>query len=261
MAEWKLVPVEPTREMIDAGHMHTMRADEEEPYRARGEAIACYSDMLSAAPQAPSGQQAEPTAEQIEKLAVKHESFGFGQVDAKGFTTHGFDPDGLKAFVRDLLALAAQQAERPAHAPEHVVNRRGELVHRDTGEKVGWPKQSERPAPAGQAVVAWPDALPKRVAVSYSPNDWDTFIYGVSGHLTMDALAAIEKQILDDDDAAALFDKGPGDYLLSASRFIGQYGPEGQCEFAPGWELDVVEFRALAASQAERPAVKEDGNV
>ena len=58
MAEWKWVPVEPTKAMIDAGHMHTMRADEEEPYRARGEAIACYSDMLAASPPAPAVQPA-----------------------------------------------------------------------------------------------------------------------------------------------------------------------------------------------------------
>jgi hypothetical protein len=48
-AGWKLAPIEPSKEMIDAGHMHTLRADEEDPYRARGEAIACYSDMLAAA--------------------------------------------------------------------------------------------------------------------------------------------------------------------------------------------------------------------
>jgi hypothetical protein len=44
------------------------------------------------------------TDEQMEKLAVKHESFGFGQVDAKGLTVHGFDPDGLSAFVTELIA-------------------------------------------------------------------------------------------------------------------------------------------------------------
>lgn len=49
-AGWKLVPLVPTKEMIDAGYMHTMRADEQEPYRARGEAIAAYSDMLASAP-------------------------------------------------------------------------------------------------------------------------------------------------------------------------------------------------------------------
>lgn len=39
----------------------------------------------------------------IEELAVKHEAFGFGRVDAKGFTTHGFDPCGLAAFAKELV--------------------------------------------------------------------------------------------------------------------------------------------------------------
>jgi len=43
------------------------------------------------------------TDDQIEAIAVKHEAFGFGLVDAKGYTTHGFDPDGLREFVRELL--------------------------------------------------------------------------------------------------------------------------------------------------------------
>lgn len=38
--------------------------------------------------------------EQIEALAVEHEAFGFGRVDAQGLTTHGFDPDGLHKFCR-----------------------------------------------------------------------------------------------------------------------------------------------------------------
>ena len=43
------------------------------------------------------------TDDQIEAIAVKHEAFGFGLVDAKGYTTHGFYPDGLREFVRELL--------------------------------------------------------------------------------------------------------------------------------------------------------------
>lgn len=41
---------------------------------------------------------------EIEKLAVKHESFGFGLADpGEGLTTHGFEPEGLQAFVAELL--------------------------------------------------------------------------------------------------------------------------------------------------------------
>jgi hypothetical protein len=46
------------------------------------------------------------TDEVIERLAVEHESFGFGVVDDRGLTTHGFDPEGLRAFARDLVAAA-----------------------------------------------------------------------------------------------------------------------------------------------------------
>jgi len=42
------------------------------------------------------------TLEDIERIAIKHESFGFGRVDSKGLTTHGFDPEGLAAFVAEL---------------------------------------------------------------------------------------------------------------------------------------------------------------
>lgn len=42
---------------------------------------------------------------QIENLAIKHEAFGFGRVDANGFTTHGFDPEGLEAFIEELFEL------------------------------------------------------------------------------------------------------------------------------------------------------------
>ena len=44
------------------------------------------------------------TPEEIEKLALTHEAFGFGRVDARGLTTHGFDPEGLHAFVNAVEA-------------------------------------------------------------------------------------------------------------------------------------------------------------
>jgi len=53
------------------------------------------------------------TDEQIERAAIAHEDFGFGKVDAHGITTHGFNPDGLRAFVRTIEAetlKAHQQA-------------------------------------------------------------------------------------------------------------------------------------------------------
>lgn len=43
---------------------------------------------------------------EIEKLAIKYEAFGMGRVDEKGFTTHGFDPSGIKKFAAELMRLA-----------------------------------------------------------------------------------------------------------------------------------------------------------
>lgn len=42
---------------------------------------------------------------QVERLAVHHEDFGFGRVDAYGLSSHGFSGKGLRRFVRDLTKL------------------------------------------------------------------------------------------------------------------------------------------------------------
>lgn len=39
----------------------------------------------------------------IEALAKEHEAFGSGHVDARCLATHGFDPEGLHAFVQALI--------------------------------------------------------------------------------------------------------------------------------------------------------------
>lgn len=55
-----------------------------------------------------------PSDAEIETLAVEYEAFGFGRVDDKGLTTHGFDPDGLGNFVRAILdRWGAQPAGEP----------------------------------------------------------------------------------------------------------------------------------------------------
>lgn len=55
----------------------------------------------------------------IEAIAVKHEEFEFGQVDKYGYTTHGFGPEGLRAFVvevcKDDEALIRQLVEALEH--------------------------------------------------------------------------------------------------------------------------------------------------
>ncbi len=50
---------------------------------------------------------------EIEALALEHEAFGFGRVDDHGCSTHGFDPEGLRAFA---TALLAKQREMDAKA-------------------------------------------------------------------------------------------------------------------------------------------------
>lgn len=96
-------------------------------------------------------------SEQIEKLAIKHEDFGFGQIDSYGLTTHGFSPEGLKAFVDELLSLNQHAVQvhdyvwpqRPEHQDECIYAcnyspaqhlKKGELlvvVHPDDLEKAG----------------------------------------------------------------------------------------------------------------------------
>lgn len=39
----------------------------------------------------------------IERVAVKHEDFGFGLADSHGITTHGFSPEGLENFIVEIL--------------------------------------------------------------------------------------------------------------------------------------------------------------
>lgn len=45
------------------------------------------------------------TVKQIEALAVKHEDFGYGKVDAHGYTTHGFSPKGLRSFIKAIIKM------------------------------------------------------------------------------------------------------------------------------------------------------------
>jgi hypothetical protein len=54
------------------------------------------------------------TEAEIEKLAIKHEEFGFGESDGE-LTTHGFEPAGLLAFALELIK-AAKDDERKGEA-------------------------------------------------------------------------------------------------------------------------------------------------
>lgn len=57
--------------------------------------------------------------EKIEALAIVHEAFGFGRMDERGLTTHGFDPDGLRDFARAIEAahgIAPASGDAPGEA-------------------------------------------------------------------------------------------------------------------------------------------------
>jgi len=66
------------------------------------------------------------------------------------------------------------------------------------------------------------------------------FVCGVNGHVTTAMLDEIEADI--GNNAGDTLCKGDGVYLFRATRFAGQYGEEGRCEIAPGWELEMVLF-------------------
>lgn len=72
----------------------------------------------------------------------------------------------------------------------------------------------------------------------------DPFICGVYGKLSLGALSDIELDIQRNPD----FKKGDGTYSYSVTRFEGQYGFEGRCELAPGWELYEERFTPIDAT-------------
>lgn len=98
--------------------------------------LAPATPPLEAQPQGtPAGSTGEGaelaplTDAEIEALAVEHESFGFGRVDEKGYTCHGFNPDGLAAFVAALRArLAAPVAVEQADATHGLMTEAPRLM-------------------------------------------------------------------------------------------------------------------------------------
>jgi hypothetical protein len=83
---------------------------------------------------------------------------------------------------------------------------------------------------------------PLKIKVSFAPDCWDTFIHEVHGRITTNGLVEIQNQLVEN--SADIFTSGYGDYTFLTSYYTGQYGFEGRCEIAPGWELEQVEFVA-----------------
>jgi hypothetical protein len=154
MDEWKLLPVEPTDRMVDAFE----NAMEGANTHIRN-FPAAYAAMLAAAPKAPSGQQAEPTDEQIDALFDSH---GYG-VSMVALSRKSYRDE-----ARTILALAGQQSERPAPVGEpselaeglkhclRYVNGEGCIeMHADFAAKIiAYLAASQAERPAGREDVA-----------------------------------------------------------------------------------------------------------
>jgi len=111
MAEWKLVPVEPTPQMIHEAMVAANRDN------FRDWARASYQAMLAAAPQAPSGQQAERPAPAGQAVVIR----------ALTMARHALVNLRINKSAESLAlanaldeALAGQQSERPAPAGQAV---------------------------------------------------------------------------------------------------------------------------------------------
>lgn len=52
------------------------------------------------------------TDDQIEKMAVAHESFGYGLADGRGASFHEFEPAGILAFARAIEAAVLAEAAK-----------------------------------------------------------------------------------------------------------------------------------------------------
>lgn len=214
MAEWKLVPVGPTPEMMRAYEVAFTSSE-------RFDGAKVYKAMLAAAPQAPSGQQAEPTDAEIMALAV--------DMDLDHL------PISAKRFARAVLALAHRQSEwRLLPAKMLMPDPTWEGDVDEATYKAGWNdcidalagQQSGQPAPAGP--------MPREVIERLTLVDR----FDVTGEVWL---------LLRSKGSVA---KGNLVHGTGTIRVDGEFARSLSIYFK---ERDA----ALAASQAERPAVKE----
>lgn len=148
---FKLTPIEPTGEMINAGHMHTIRADEQESDHARHQAIACYTGMLAAAPAPTAPFDLEPT----------FAASAFARW-ARGLLNNLFSPISRRVFGRVGGDVLSQSAEgRSVIAPIYGdPPRDAEFAHHLPGQNSnGAPHPQEQGNHAELAPVLSPDSL------------------------------------------------------------------------------------------------------
>jgi hypothetical protein len=139
MAEWKLVPVEPTEGMMCAPR-------KDRPGFSGQVAREVYQSMLAAAPQAPSGQQAETDETWRRRAEHLDREMKAARVDVDSEIVEGqlkdfllrfggkYDGNGMwdvSLYLEDICqvmsALAGQQSERPAPAGQAVGERLVEI--------------------------------------------------------------------------------------------------------------------------------------
>lgn len=95
------------------------------------------------------------------------------------------------------------------------------------------------------AALAQPEQPGLIVSVCHLGDGDDPFVFQCHGRVTTSALASIDKALLENRDTH--FPDGPGDYEFSLTWDEGQYGFEGRCELAPGWEFEQTGFKPLAS--------------
>lgn len=86
------------------------------------------------------------TYQEIERLALAHEDYGFGQVGSDGVSSHGFDAPGLVAFARAIeqaatAPLLARIAELEKLCDETYVKQGADAYNNACDEMERWQKQ------------------------------------------------------------------------------------------------------------------------
>ncbi len=100
-------------------------------------------------------------------------------------------------------------------------------------------------AQAAPAVAVGPDA--PLVKIHFATHLRRPLIYESVGRINVEAFDEITAQAMKN--KTEIFTKGYGDYTFKMTYFSGQYGPDGRCEYAPGWEFDCVAFAILTVPE------------
>ena len=156
---------------------------------------------------------------------------------------------------RDTLRDKLQTSESngpvaAAHRAIEMIRAAGGVVHKDGNiffTNVGMFNSAcaalaSHPA---TAVAVGPDA--PLVKIHFATHLRRPFIYESVGRINLEEFDEIIAQAMKNQ--TEIFTKGYGDYTFKMTYFSGQYGPDGRCEYAPGWEFDFVAFAILTVPE------------